>query len=38
LPKGGFADEFGIPGLILMALALVVVIFLARRLRKAPAK
>ena len=38
LPKSGFADEFGLPGLILMALALVVVIFLARRLRKAPVR
>jgi len=33
LPEGGFADEYGIPGLILMAALLVVVIFLARRLR-----
>jgi hypothetical protein len=38
LPKGGFADEYGIPGLIIMAAVLVVVIFLARRLRAVPAK
>jgi len=38
LPKGGFADEFGLPGLLLVALALVVVIFLARRLRTAPTR
>jgi hypothetical protein len=34
LPKGGFAD--GIPALVVMAAVLVVVIFLARRLRTAP--
>lgn len=33
LPEGGFADGYGIPALILLAAALVVVIFLARRLR-----
>lgn len=38
LPKGGFADEFGIPGLLIMAAVLVAVIFLARRLRTAPAR
>ncbi len=38
LPKGGFADEFGIPGLIMMAAVLVVVIFLARRLRTSPVR
>lgn len=38
LPKGGVADEFGIPGLILMAAVLVAVIFLARRLRTAPVR
>lgn len=36
LPEGGFADQYGIPGLILLAAVLVVVIFLARRLRTAP--
>jgi hypothetical protein len=38
LPKGGFADEFGIPGLVMMAAVLVVVIFLARRLRTTPVR
>jgi hypothetical protein len=37
LPGTGFADEYGAPGLVVMALALMVVIFLARRLRVAPA-
>lgn len=35
LPNSGFADDFGIPGMIALAAALVVVIFLARRLRTA---
>jgi len=35
LPQGGFADEFGIPGLVGLAVVLVAVIFLARRLRTA---
>ncbi len=38
LPNTGFADDIGAPGLMLMALALVVVIFLVRRLRATPAK
>jgi hypothetical protein len=38
LPNTGFADDFGVPGLMLMAIALVVVIFLVRRLRVAPAR
>lgn len=33
LPSGGFADEVGAPGLLAMAVILVVVIFLVRRLR-----
>lgn len=33
LPEGGFADEAGLPGLVIMTIALVVVILLARRLR-----
>jgi hypothetical protein len=33
LPSTGFADEVGLPSLLLMGGALVVVIFLARRLR-----
>jgi hypothetical protein len=36
LPKTGIADEFGLPGLVVMALAFVIVILLARRLRTAP--
>lgn len=36
LPTTGFADEFGLPGLVVMALAFVIVILLARRLRAAP--
>ncbi len=38
LPKSGIADEFGLPGLILTAVALVVVIILVRLLRKTPAR
>jgi hypothetical protein len=33
LPNTGFADDFGIPSLIIAALALVVVVIIARRLR-----
>jgi type II secretory pathway pseudopilin PulG len=33
LPNGGWADEVGAPALLLMGIALVAVIFLARRLR-----
>ena len=36
LPNTGFVDEFGAPGLMLAAVALVVVIFLVRRLRSSP--
>jgi hypothetical protein len=36
LPTTGFADEVGLPGLVVMALAFVIVILLARRLRTAP--
>ncbi len=38
LPGTGFADEYGGPGLVVMAIALVVVIFLARRLRGTPVR
>jgi len=38
MPKTGFADQVGLPGLLLLALVFVAVILLARRLRKAPAK
>lgn len=36
LPTSGFADEAGLPGLVAMTIALVVVILLARRLRASP--
>lgn len=38
LPNTGFADEVGLPGMLLAAMALVVVIFLVRRLRAAPVR
>ncbi len=33
LPKTGFADEVGLPGLVALSLVLIVVIFLVRRMR-----
>jgi hypothetical protein len=36
MPTSGFADDVGLPGLVVMAFALVVVILLARRLRTVP--
>jgi len=36
LPNTGFADDVGAPGLILIGIALIVVIFLVRRLRASP--
>jgi len=36
LPQGGIADELGTTGLVVMAIALVAVILLARRMRSAP--
>ena len=36
LANGGFADDYGLPGLVVMALAFVVVILFARRLRNTP--
>jgi len=36
LPNTGFADEFGLPCIVVMALAFVIVILLARRLRTSP--
>jgi len=36
LPGTGIADEYGLPGLVALALVFIVVIFLARRLRIAP--
>jgi Tfp pilus assembly protein PilN len=38
LPNTGFIDDVGAPGLVVMAIALVIVILLARRLRISPAK
>jgi len=38
LPTTGFFDEVGLPSMIILAVALVAVIFLARRMRKYPAK
>jgi hypothetical protein len=38
MPKTGFFDQIGLPGLIILTLALIVVIFLSRRLRNAPSK
>ena len=35
LPKTGIGDEFGAPGLVIMGMVLIAVIFLARRLRAA---
>ncbi len=37
LPGTGFADQYGAPGLVVMGVALIAVIFLARRLRSTPA-
>lgn len=36
LPTSGFADEVGLPGLVIAAIVLIAVIFLARRLRASP--
>ena len=38
LPATGIADEYGVPGLVIAGMALIAVIFLARRLRANPAK
>ncbi len=38
LPGTGFADEYGAPGLVVVGMALIAVIFLARRLRVGPVK
>lgn len=38
LPKTGFAEDFGIPGLVVMALAFIIVILTARRLRISPSR
>ena len=36
LPNTGFIDDMGVPGFVVMALAFVIVILLARRLRTSP--
>ncbi|MGZ6346086.1 MAG: hypothetical protein ACXWNC_00750 [Anaerolineales bacterium] len=38
LPTTGFFDEIGLPTMIILAVALIAVIFLARRMRKSPSK
>jgi cytoskeletal protein RodZ len=38
LPGTGLADQYGAPGLVIAGMALVAVIFLARRLRATPSK
>lgn len=38
LPKTGFVDDVGIPGLVVMALAFIIVILVARRLRFVPSR
>lgn len=36
LPQTGFVEDVGVPGLVVMALAFIIVILMARRLRTAP--
>jgi hypothetical protein len=38
LPDTGFMDDYGVPGLVVMALAFMIVILLARRLRISPTR
>jgi hypothetical protein len=38
MPTTGFFDQVGLPTMIILALALVAIIFLARRMRKSPTK
>ena len=38
MPRTGFFDQVGLPGLVILTLVLIVVIFLARRLRNNPSK
>jgi hypothetical protein len=38
LPSSGFADDVGLPGLVIAAMVLVAIIFLVRRLRVAPTR
>jgi hypothetical protein len=38
LPQTGFVEDVGVPGLVVMALAFIIVILMARRLRFAPSR
>ena len=38
LPKTGFVEDVGVPGLVVMALAFIIVILMARRLRAVPVR
>lgn len=38
LPNTGFVDDYGVPGLVVLALAFIIVIMLARRLRVSPTR
>jgi hypothetical protein len=38
MPQSGIADEYGIPGLVVATLILVVVIIVARRMRTSPVR
>jgi hypothetical protein len=38
MPTTGFFDEIGLPTMIILAVALIAIIFLARRMRKSPSK
>jgi len=38
MPKSGIADEYGVPGLVVATLILVVVIIVARRMRTSPVR
>lgn len=38
LPNTGFVDDYGVPGLAIMAIAFIIVIMLARRLRVSPTR
>jgi len=38
LPNTGFIDDYGVPGLAVMALAFIIVIMLARKLRASPTR
>jgi hypothetical protein len=38
LPQTGFVEDVGVPGLVVMALAFIIVILMARRLRAVPVR